>query len=385
MSTPDFLSLLHVALGGGTAATSFTSAGGGGAWVEATPDSFLVAIAALLVEEAERILRMHVARGYLTYPERRTVISGRPLWTRDFGRHPAGGITCLVNELSTDTVHNRIVLQGLLGARKLLENTSFRERVDNQVFIWRTLASAEYVQEQDFIEATVRGSRLTTHYSSALSLSRAITLGSGLADMFAAGGSASIHFELSLPGLFEQLIIKLLEPLQRYGLQAKFKSVDSGAFLDGCGDVYRNIEPDITIWCTERPVAVIDAKFKPRYMRAQADGSVSPADRVSNEDLYQLFFYQSRLQALYKLSTPPAAFVVAPLLSGGCIPALSARTIQWRDTAGRGSILRVEGIDFSTLSRCLKEGASDLTSAVCPALVSDLVALSERPSTTVAI
>jgi hypothetical protein len=58
------------------------------------------------------------------------------------------------------------------------------------------------------------------------------------------------------------------------------------------------------------PIAVLDAKYKD-YWLARHDES--PVHRISNEDIYQLFFYSQRLQARFGVCSPPPAFVLAPL------------------------------------------------------------------------
>lgn len=54
----------------------------------------------------------------------------------------------------------------------------------------------------------------------------------------------------------------------------------------------------------------IDAEYKD-YWKAMADGS--PVRRISNDDLYQLFFYTQRIQLRHQLSQPPDAYIICPL------------------------------------------------------------------------
>lgn len=379
MATSDFLSMLYLAYGGALGDAIVLSDVGGGALDDnEVPDAFLIGIAVSLLEEAEHVFRSRIAKSYISEIERRQLLVGRPLWQKSFGRHSAFGVECLVNRLSTNTVHNQILYAGLLVAVLLLEGTSFRERAENQLFVWRGLVTPRQITGDDFISVERNNNRLTSHYGKAMALSRALVLGAGAEDVFALGDFKTLHFELSLPGLFERLIVQLLKPLESYGLSAKFKSVDSGAFINGFGEIYREIEPDITIWLKGRPVAVVDAKFKPRYTRAQLDGGVAYSDRVTNEDLYQLFFYQSRLQNQYELSYPPLAIIVAPLLGLGCrLSRAPARKVVWRDVSGRQANLQVEPIDFPALTKALRGGLTDMRvlSSAAPEFSNSLIQL----------
>lgn len=79
---------------------------------------------------------------------------------------------------------------------------------------------------------------------------------------------------------------------------------DYRALLDGEGRHYASVRPDLEVWNSEHLVGVIDAKYKP-YWRAR-DEVLKPSRKLANEDLYQLFFYQQRLQRKYNLMKPPA-------------------------------------------------------------------------------
>ena len=380
MATDHFLSMLYLALGGKQHhSVSIFQTGGTNSWVTGMPDAFLTALAVIFLEEAERILHSHISKKYVNKVERRSVLSGRPLWIKDFGQHPTRGISCVTNTLTTDTLHNSIVLEGLFAARRLLQSTAFAERLENQVFIWRTLASSKTITAEDFNLVGRETTRFTEHYSTAITLSRAIVGGAGMPDVFTTGNLATAHFELSLPGLFEQLVLRLFSSLQRYGIEARFKCVDTGAFISGDGETYRKVEPDITLWREGRPIAVIDAKFKPRYLNAQLNGSVVNSDKVTSEDLYQLFFYQSRLQANYAMSAPPAAFILAPKLDFRPLPTQASRTIYWRSAQGHGNVLSVESTDFPKLTESLRLGSTeDMLGISCPGFLVQLTDILNR-------
>jgi hypothetical protein len=376
MSSEHFVALVVFALGGDlsgvfrhTASPTSRTPG------EESPDEFLRILAALCVQEAESIVRRHIAKSYIDVVRREALVRGRPLWAPDFGRHPVEGLTCRVQELSTDNLYNRLVLAGLQVARRMLDRSAFQERANNQVFIWRSLAEPAPVRLDEFERAHRRTNRLTSHYCPALALSHALVSGCGPADLFDGTGMPAPHFEFSLPDLFEQVLARLLRPLaQRFGAEVRFKEKDRDALVDGAGRTYREVEPDISIWLAGKPVAVLDAKFKPRYMEALPDGTVATSSRVTNEDIYQLLFYQSRLQRAYATATAPSAWIVAPRIGAPTPPCMDATTIRWCAEGGEEETrLRVEGIDLDVLTNVLLEGRVDYALVeAAPGLARDL-------------
>jgi hypothetical protein len=293
---------------------------------------FLKLLAYLLVEATERLLTRRIARAYTALEERIQVLRGRPRWTRDFGHHPNEGVTCRHYVLQTDNVLNRLVLAGLRAAGPLLRDTPWVSHCQNQVFIWRSIASEALPRPEDFILAERGVNRLTEHYRPVLALSRAVTLGLAPEDPFSGASSPFQTLEFSLPILFERFVFRVLRgAAAELDLEVHYRRTDPQAILDGSGESYRSVEPDIVLFRRGRPVAVIDAKYKPRYVTGRPARRIPPQDRVSNADIYQLFFYQSRLMNLYRLEEPCDAVIVAPQVPGARpTPDAVCRTLIWR-------------------------------------------------------
>lgn len=297
-------------------------------------DVFLSLMAALLVAEAEQLLRGHIAKGYIRRSVRSVTLRGSVNWSRTFGRHPADGWECLVYEQLTDEPLNRLVLAGLIAAADLLEGTTSAVAAATQLFIWRQLAQQTAPTPAQFEVASRRVTRLTDSYIPALALARALTLGTAPADLISPGDTKLHDIEFSVPNLFETFLVRLLTPCaQRLGLRLEFKQGDTRALVDGWGEPYRRVEPDVVVYRGNTPVGVIDAKFKPRYVKADPLSPEQPQGRVTNEDIYQLFFYQSRLQSLAGMTSPPRAMIVAPAIESMFTPSSAKRTIVWDDQA----------------------------------------------------
>ena len=254
-------------------------------------DVFLTLIAYLLVEATERLLTRRIARTYENIEERMAVLRGRPRWTADFGHHPIEGITCRYHSLRTDNLLNRLVFSGLLAAGSLLQETRWSPQCQSQVFIWRSIASEVVPRPADFLVAERGIDRLTENYRPVLALSRALVLGFSPEDVFSGMSTPFQTLEFSLPLLFERFAFRILRQAgAELDLDVRYRESDPEAILDGLGQGYRRVEPDIVLFRGGRAVGVVDAKYKPRYVAGLPAKPIPPQDRVSNADIYQLFF-----------------------------------------------------------------------------------------------
>jgi hypothetical protein len=115
-----------------------------------------------------------------------------------------------------------------------------------------------------------------------------------------------------MASLFELTVYRMLrEALEPAGYSIRYQATDADALRDGEGEKYRNVRPDMLVFRKDVPVAVIDAKYKDYWEVDLA--KLTPTRKVSNEDIYQLFFYASRLQSAYQLASPPPAIIISPV------------------------------------------------------------------------
>lgn len=376
----SFLALVLYALGGDASSglrdgDSYATRDVGGR----APDDFLKALAVICVTEAENIVRRHVARGYRETTLKDRGPRGRPLWVPDFGRHPSEGITCRSHEMTSNVLCNRLVSAGLHAAEAILEGTRVAERASNQRFIWETLAEHTVVTREDFARQRRHVTRLTSHYDRALAVAEVLVLGTISTQVFSGDEAIVPHFEFSLPVLFEKALVRLLiEAVGSRNCEVRFKEGDRDALVAGDRrTTYRKVEPDITLWRDGVPIAVVDAKFKPRYMEANETGYVSADNRVSPDDIYQLFFYQSRLQIAHGLKKPPRAWIVVPANGEAPGPNAAWRNVCWAsDDLGESIGLTLESVDLRVLAECARSGVcGSVVKAAAPRLVDQILDL----------
>ena len=174
--------------------------------------------------------------------------------------------------------------------------------------------------------------------------------------------------EFDFARLFERVVARLLQELgAANGLELRLNTRDRQAleYLDG--RTYRAVEPDITVWRDGSPVAVVDAKFKPRYVGG-VDGQVS---KVTSADIYQLLFYQSRLHAQHPDGRVPLGIIVSPIVVPGDAREIPDQVVLWKDATGFKRRLSVVSISLLTLMRevILGRRLVDCAEAAMPALM----------------
>ncbi|MBC3494433.1 McrC family protein [Pseudomonas sp. SWRI100] len=298
-------------------------------------DMFLSVMSSILVAQAESLLQGHISKAYVKKETFTKNLRGNIVWSKNFGRHPLEGLRCRVFEQDADNLLNRIVLAGLEVASTILEKTSKASAASTQLFIWRQISSKGHLLPTDFDLADRNISRLTESYRPLIQITKALVLGVTPLDLTETGSARLNDLDFSIPSLFESFLLRLLAPYAaKLGLRLVFKNADRHALIDETGKTYRKVEPDITVYKGIKPVGVIDAKFKPRYVESSPQNSSEPLGKVTNEDIYQLFFYQSRLQAVFSQSIPPRAIIIAPKLSPSDVapPDIKSRTVVWCET-----------------------------------------------------
>lgn len=335
-------------------------------------------ICVVLADELSAVRQKGLSRQYVDRKERLEVLRGRLDFLGSFPWNNNGmtGVVCRYHVLTCNNLDNQLVRAGLERAVLMDTTIATRRRLLEHLQVWREIASAKDVARRDFEVARSRYTRLSDHYRLAHHLSEIIVAGNRPRAVYEAGAVTTAGLCLDMAELFELFVTRLLSgQLAKHGLTVKAQMPDRGAFLDGVGAVYRRVRPDLVVFRDRLPVAVIDAKYKD-YWKATGSAGV-PLKRVSNEDLYQLFFYAQRLQNRYALQKPPLAIIICPL------PAEDERCgqsqvverycrIQWRAGSEIGGTVRVDLMPLTELLRAMQRGGHVLD--VIPGRCDDLFA-----------
>jgi hypothetical protein len=337
------------------------------------PELFRAAMGASLVSAADVITRQHIHQAYEPCVDRLQLIRGRPRWTEEMGRPRDGSVTCEYQLKTTDTLLNRLVLAGLIEARRLQPSGPLRRRAERQAFTWRGLADPPPVVRRHELRAARSSlTRQTTHYESALVLAEALLFGTRTPGDEPADIIDLPVYDLAV--LFERLVENLSSAVASlHGYSARLQHTRSDALIDAEQNVYRRVRPDIVIFDGVAPVAVLDAKYKPRYTTGGPDPAIG--HRVTVADAYQLFFYAERLRRLHQTKHPIPAFVVAPLLDHpDQLPRLPRRTVIWEPELGGTRVgLRVLPVPLVDVLDIVLKGGSFATACEAAPELADAI------------
>ena len=285
-------------------------------------------LAMTMVSEAARLASGHIAQSYATRTEQMGVVRGRPLWHKQTSRPADGSVYCRFSEKTTNTLENRLVVAGLQAAERWIGPGSGRSQLRSQQRIWRSLADPMTPARHDFDLAELRLNRLTEGYRSAFSVARSLLFGFDLEGTRADTEINAPVFDLA--ELFETLVYMTAKlAVKGTGLEVSAQTSERRAVVTSNGSVYRRIRPDVVFSRDGVPEFVLECKFKPQY--AQGGPSPGSANRISREDIFQTFFYASRLAQRAGLSRPIPSGIAAPAFLNSAPPSSEFRRIYMGD------------------------------------------------------
>lgn len=307
LAVQEMVTLIRYALGGKIAPISRTDLPTAKVGLEEL-------LCTVLADEATRIRQIGWSRQYEKRRERLRVIRGRPDFLGSFpwDEERMSSLVCRYHLLTGDNLDNRLIRAALETSSLLDVTANTKRRLFEHRTAWSAIAAPCYPTLQDFESARSRYTRLSEHYRLAHNLGEVLMKGMRPSAPIKPGGVVAGGFALDMPWLFEEFVERLtIEIAGPIGLRVEAQQPDRGALLDAKGSIYRRVRPDLVVYRGNQPVAVVDAKYKDYWPgREQTD---IPARRISNEDIYQLFFYAQRLQRRHNLPFPPKALIVAPV------------------------------------------------------------------------
>jgi len=252
--------------------------------------AFLDLLAAMLVRSSERVIRRSIVRQYRSHTESLPALRGRIQMRENFGRHAANGLVCRHHVLESDVPLNRLILAGLVRASQVLSDDYWRSRAQTQLFAWQGLATHTTPSPRHFDTALQSLTRLTKHYRVPLLLAKALLYGSRAEDLLG-GEDLGYALEFDMAWLFERLVQRMTAELaESAGLFVRNQLIARRAISNAEGEEYRRAIPDVCLLREHSVVAVLDAKYKPRYLHAKPGPAKRRRKRVSNADIYQMYF-----------------------------------------------------------------------------------------------
>lgn len=335
------------------------------------PD-FRTLAATLLVLIAEDIAGSSLAKGYVRKRENLPTVRGRIDW-REMNRPGYRvAIPCVFSEMSVDNLLNRVVGAGLRAVQNVPIHPMFQSRLSEQVFTWNSIAAYQHIKLSDLQLAEKSINRLTEKYRSIIGLCRMVMFGYGPDDFFGSGETDFQCLEFDLAMIFERFALRLIqERLTGSTISVEAQVRERDGLRNGNGQTYHETRPDFLIKRHGVPLAVIDAKYKPRYV-SQEDSGFKKTNKVSEADVYQLLFYAQRASQLAGGAKVPA-FIVCPRIDQSLVlPPQPLRKINWMHDGRTEASIEVIDIDFLATINAIKSGTpmpDDGLATVCKALV----------------
>lgn len=326
-------------------------------------------LATLMCIGCEELASGYLARGYERKNENLLVLRGRVEWARTCGTPRHVGLPCSYHEITTDNLLNKIVLAGLSAARLLDLPLPLRQRLSKLEFAWASVCQRQHVRLHDLESCEKSLNRLTESYRPILALCRMLLFGYVPNDFFGGDSSTLQCLEFDMSTIFERFAYQLIKArLQGTGIETTFQPSSNNELLDGFGALYQTTRPDFLLGFDERAVAVLDAKFKPRYVTLGKGEVFSKRNKLDESDIYQMLFYADRVSH----GGVAEAFVIAPKLDGSSrVPNEANRTIVWKAGLHGQIVLRVLDVDLPATLEAIRsetdypqDGLSELCSSM---------------------
>ncbi|WP_250489887.1 McrC family protein [Caballeronia sp. INML2] len=309
---------------------------------------FDVLVATLMAVATEDLAQGYLARHYETKREVVPGIRGSIDWPRFFTQPFSGGAPCVFAELSLDNRLNRVVLAGLEASQKLNIDISLRQRLSKLEFVWSSICRKQFVRLQDLELAGKSINRLTEGYRLVLGLCRMIMFGYVPEDLLG-GRSADLQcLEFDMSVIFERFSLRLLtESLSDLSIGVEYQYTARDALLDGTGRTYQVIRPDFFLMDKSMPIAVVDAKFKPRYVSVEPHSRFSGDNKLAESDIYQTLFYVQRARQI-AAGAHVDAIILAPKIDAlATLPSELDRTVRWVHPSSPEITIKVLHVDLT--------------------------------------
>jgi 5-methylcytosine-specific restriction endonuclease McrBC regulatory subunit McrC len=295
-------------------------------------------IALAFVATTEQSLQRSPKREYRRIVEERTALAGRPLWARAFGRPLSLAVPCEIHLLESNTLVQRLLLAASGMAVTLLSATRAASRARRILGLLETLATPHVATHRDVDEALRMLAGANQHFRVPLLLARALLFGEAPTDPLESGTDAFPGIVYDVPSIFERAVKRFLDrTLARYELQARYQRSNRATLFDAAGRRYKVSRPDIELYHRSRCVAVVDCKYKPRYISRK---------KLTSADIYQVLFYGETAPRRTR-DQEVALAIIAPQMPGPVLPE-AARTVIAERARGR-SVIRVLPIDMVRL------------------------------------
>jgi len=279
------------------------------------PNSILEHYLLLFANELEMLLRGGLAKAYRQRTGNQTALRGK----LELSRHLTENLVHKERFYVRDQVYNydhplnRILGQALRLAVRLATTLGLRNRLGELALRFPELPDQRSITEETFLR--LRYDRRTEAYRPGVQIARLLLL--NYHPDLQAGRQDVLALLFDMNRLWEGF---LLQSLRRY-LPAKYRAsgkIADGKYWAGPGKMKATLIPDIVIYENEKPVAILDAKWKrPKN------------DRPSPSDLQQLFTYAGHFEADWVALIYPSVHAARTQVQGRFVKSGAKADLLW--------------------------------------------------------
>ena len=242
-------------------------------------------IAAMFVEETERVLRAGLLADYVEEEADLPVIRGRLLADRQvlerFGR--VDRLLCRFDERKQDVAENQVLALALDACARHVTHPLIRRKAREMGYVFREVCDPTGLN-LDVVRKSILYDRLNEHYKPAHDLAWLVLGRLGVDNLFVTGNTRVFAFMLDMNLLFERFVARLLDRmLVGTSFELQYQRPDRSVIVHADSNKpYSRVIPDFLVRSKNFSSwrLALDAKYK-----------LYDDLRVANNDIYQAFVY----------------------------------------------------------------------------------------------
>lgn len=227
-----------------------------------------------LLSRIEDLCRKGISKFYYEIEENLTYVKGKLLIKKNLTQNLIlkNRVYCSYSDYGPDSVENQILKYTLYFLSKIkIQDVTLLRKIK---LLLHYFESVSFVSSYKYSFPKIVYNRLTQHYEPIINLCELLLLNSSL-NLGTTGHTVFSSFLIDMNVLFEKFVTGLLAlKLKKKGLKVKGAKRKERSYSDE--EKKTRMEPDIVIRKDQKPLLLIDAKYK---------------DKILEDDLYQIWIY----------------------------------------------------------------------------------------------
>ena len=291
----------------------------------------------LFLEEVKVLFNRNFAKNYIKKNENIKVMKGRIDFTSQITKNylRSDKIFCNYEELDTDIIENKVILEALNVCLKKTNN----DKTKRNIRIIKSMMESYCTPYKKSVFPKIKYNRLNHYYKEVHYYCKIIIENIGIDNLYEQGRFVGKYSILSdMNKLFEEFVSCLCKKYlsNKYKVYSQYKV--NRSIVDNNDKYYSSIIPDILL-VNDNEYVIMDTKNKDYGHK-----------KVSNNDIYQLNFYGRYFSDMYELNKNIKIKIIYPLYKQGEINENYKDTIIIKTLNRKQTEISLVGID---LNKCI--------------------------------